>query len=297
MERLRRLIAAFFLISTLLPAFTATAYADFGPKPSVVITTADLPESICYGTLLAAVESYARWHAVDEPIGTERGETYARAYNTFLDEPIESGRGETYDRAYNSFLEYAAQDDYYFWGRMFEIKDGHFSWTYYPPEKFKVLLYDTDKDMLYVGEEAERYALDSIYKASIHPDGTVRLSKTPYILENILNFCVRLVYTVTVEVLIAFIFGYRKKKEILIILVVNLFTQFCLNLLLSFSDYFLDTLVWGLLFPLLELAIIIGEAIAYAHCLKSHSRKRAVLYAIAANVITLLSGVLIIFLL
>ena len=277
MERLRRLIAAFFLISTLLPAFTATAYADFGPKPSVVITTADLPESICYGTLLAAVESYARWHAVDEPIGDDKGETYAKAYN--------------------AFLEYAAQDDYYFWGRMFEIKDGHFSWTYYPPEKFKVLLYDTDKDMLYVGEEAERYALDSIYKASIHPDGTVRLSKAPYILENILNFCVRLVYTVTVEVLIAFIFGYRKKKEILIILVVNLFTQFCLNLLLSFSDYFLDTLVWGLLFPLLELAIIIGEAIAYAHCLKSHSRKRAVLYAIAANVITLLSGVLIIFLL
>ena len=274
---MRRLIAAFFLISTLLPVFTATAYADFGPKPSVVITTADLPESICYGTLLAAVESYARWHAVDEPIGDDKGETYAKAYN--------------------AFLEYAAQDDYYFWGRMFEIKDGHFSWTYYPPEKFKVLLYDTDKDMLYIGEETDRYALDSIYKASIHPDGTVRLSKAPYILENILNFCVRLVYTVTVEVLIAFIFGYRKKKEILFIIVVNLFTQFCLNLLLSFSDYFLDTLVWGLLFPLLELAIIIGEAIAYAHCLKSHSRKRAVLYAIAANVITLLSGVLIIFLL
>ena len=82
--RLPRLIVAFILLSTLFAAFSTTVYADLGPKPSVIITYEELPESIRYGTLLAAGESYVCWHAVDEPIGTERGETYARAYNTFM---------------------------------------------------------------------------------------------------------------------------------------------------------------------------------------------------------------------
>lgn len=271
--RLPRLIVAFILLSTLFAAFSTTVYADFGPKPSVIITYEELPESIRYGTLLAAGESYVCWHAVDEPIGTERGETYARAYNTFL--------------------EYAAEDEYYFWGEIFVIKDGSFSWNYYPPERFKVLLYDTDTGALYVSGETERYAFDSIYAASIQPDGKLSLSKAPYILKNILNFCARLIYTVAVEVLIAFLFGYRKKKETLLIVVVNLLTQFGLNLSLTFSDNFFAAVAWGFGFPLLELAIIIGEAIIYVRYLKSHSRKRAVLYAIAANVITLLSGILI----
>ena len=115
-------------------------------------------------------------------------------------------------------------------------------------------------------------------------------------MERLLNFFLRLTYTVAVEVVIAFLFGYRKKNEILFIMAVNSITQFGLNLFLSFSDCLLDSLAWGLLFPLLELAIIVGEAIAYVHYVESHARKRAVLYAIAANVITLLSGVLIIFL-
>ena len=43
----------------------------------------------------------------------------------------------------------------------------------------------------------------------------------------------------------------------------------------------------------MELAVFIGEAVFYAKCLKSHPRKRAVLYAITANTASLFSGVLI----
>ena len=100
-----------------------------------------------------------------------------------------------------------------------------------------------------------------------------------------------------VELLIALLFGYRKKKEILLVVVVNLITQFGLNLFLAFSDRLMSySMVWSAMFAFLEFIIFIGEAIVYMCCLKSHSRIRAVVYALSANLLTLLSGALILYL-
>ncbi len=270
--RLWRRSAVFLLLCALIPVFAAHANADYGPKPSVIITAEELPEGIRFGTLLAAAESYGRWHAADRPAGNEKGGAYAGAYNAFLD--------------------YAAQDDYYFWGRVFEIEDGTLVWSYYPPEQFKVLLYDPDADMLYAGGETKRYALDSVYRADIHEDGTVTLSSAPYRARIVLSFCSGLLFTVSAEVLTGLLFGYRRKNEILLIIAVNCVTQLCLILFLFLSDRILFERAWFLIFPLLELAVITGEAAVYAARLRSHSKKRAAVYAVLANAVTLLSGVL-----
>ena len=44
---------------------------------------------------------------------------------------------------------------------------------------------------------------------------------------------------------------------------------------------------------MMEPLIFIGEAVVYSKLLKSHSKKRAVLYAITANMASLISGALI----
>ena len=95
-------------------------------------------------------------------------------------------------------------------------------------------------------------------------------------MKNILNFCIRLIYTVLIEVLIALLFGYRGKKEILLITSVNIITQFGLNLFIGALDRSMPDHVWFALFPLVELIIIIAEAAIYACFLKSHTKKRAV---------------------
>ena len=265
-------IYAIILISMLLVLLASPAYADTGPHPSVTVTVTNLPESVHYATLLAAAESYGPYHTVSEP-QTKSG------YVRFL--------------ASSAFLERAAQEGYYYWGHLYEIKDGHFRWGYYPPERFIILLYDEDSGAVYASDETDRFAFDSFYRVTIMEDGSLEVEKESHLFETIYNVSVRVVNTLFVEILVALVFGYRAKREILIIVIANILTQAFLNWYLIVDNYHQDTAPWFLLLLLMEPIIFIGEAVVYAKFLKSHSKKRAVFYAITANTASLLSGALI----
>lgn len=270
--RLKRIVS-FCLIGMLFIAFSASAHADTGPKPSVKVTFTNLPESVCYGTLLAAAETYGPYRPATGPGWGDSKEARYRASEAFLD--------------------YAAHDAFFYWGNLYEIKDGYFYWGYYPPERFKILLFDTDSGAVYASGEAERYAFDSYYRATLCEDGTLRVEKESHLFKNLHNIAVRLLATVLVELLLALAFGYRTKRELLVILLANVVTQVLMNCFLAAADRCPDYITWMILFPLTELTIFVGEAITYAKCLSSHSKKRAVLYAIVANTASFFSNALI----
>lgn len=266
-------IYAIILISMLFALLGSPAYADTGPHPSVTVTFSDLPECVRYATLLADKESYGPFHTVENP--------GARSHNE-----------EEY-RASVAFFEYATQKGYFYWGNLFEIKDGSFRWGYYPPERFIILLYDEASGAVYASDETDRFAFDSFYRVTILEDGSLGVEKESHLFETIYNVSVRVVNTLFVEILVALVFGYRAKREILIIVIANVLTQAFLNWYLIVDNYHPDTAPWFLLLLLMEPIIFIGEAVVYAKFLKSHSKKRAVFYAITANTVSLLSGVLI----
>ncbi len=270
--RLNRLIPAFFLISILLALFSSPAFADLGPKPSVTITFKNLPEGVHYATLLADLESYGPYKTVSEP---------------------EMDNGYQLFKVSSAFLDFAARDNFFYWGNIFRIENRSFRWGYYPPQRFKVLIYDVGSDVVYASGEAARYAFDSFFTVTFGKDGTLRISKESFLLQNTYNIVVRLAVTLLMEILTALFFGYRKKKEILLILLANIITQAFLNGLLAATDRYSDRVTWLFLFPLAELVIFAGEAAVYAKCLKSHSKTRAVLYAIVVNTASLFSGALI----
>ena len=265
-------IYAIILISILFTLLASPAHADTGPHPSVTVTVTNLPDSVHYATLLADKESYGPYHAYSKPY-TQSGQ------ERFL--------------ATSAFLERAAQEGYYYWGHVFEIKDGRFRWGYYPPERFLILLYDEAAEILYASDVAECYDFDSFYRVTILEDGTLSVERESHLFERVYNISVRLVTTLLAEILVALLFGYRAKRELLIILVTNILTQALLNWYLIVGETFPDTLIWMVRFLAMELAVFIGEAVIYAICLKSHSKTRAALYAIAANTASLFSGALI----
>lgn len=266
------LITALCAISLLFLLLASPAHADTGPHPSVTVTVTNLPDSVHYATLLAAAEAYGPYHTVSAP---ERTGGNAR----FL--------------ASSAFLERAAQEGYYYWGHLYEIKDGRFRWGYYPPERFLILLYDEADGTVYASAETARYDFDSFYRVTILEDGTLGVERESHLFERVYNISVRLVTTLLAEILVALLFGYRTKKELLIIGVTNLLTQALLNWYLIVGETFPDTTIWMFRFLCMELAVFIGEALIYALCLKSHSKKRAVLYAVTANTASLFSGALI----
>ena len=268
---LRRLYAI-IMISLLLALFAAPAHADTGPHPSVSVTFINLPDSVHYATLIAEEESYGPHRAVSKPQTNS-------SYERFL--------------ASSAFLEVAAQTGYYYWGHLYEIEDGRFHWGYYPPERFMILLYDEASGTVYASGVTERFAFDSIYSVTLREDGTLAVEKESQLFKTIYNAAVRLVATVLMEILVALLFGYRSKKELLIICVTNILTQALLNWYLIVGDTYPDSTIWLFRFLAMELAVFIGEAVIYAKCLKSHSKKRAVLYAVTANIASLFSGPLI----
>ena len=73
------------------------------------------------------------------------------------------------------------------------------------------------------------------------------------------SYLAALLLTILIEVLVALIFGYKRKKEILSVILVNLITQPVLNYFLLIGSYFSLVAVTIQFILLLEIIVILVE--------------------------------------
>lgn len=299
------------LIAVLL--LCCVAFADTGPKPSAAFTFTGMPDEDYYVTMLAEVDHYGPH----------------RIYQEGDDLPyvLEAGRDDPAYPAWQNLVDYKDTDGYYFLDDLFEQchGDDEASWHYYPPERFKLLLYFPESDTFLCSTVTERYAFDSVYRLDLggkspaeiaaltltDPNGDplpsggddetaigeVTLDKSDGTHQQIIGFLGRLGITLVIELALAWGWKYRKGSQLLFIGIVNLITQCLLNVAL---------LCWGaqetsrgfiiFWYVLLELAVTGIEAAAYAYLLpgtdhrEKSVRRHAAMYAIAANVLSFLGG-------
>lgn len=299
------------LIAVLL--LCCVAFADTGPKPSAAFTFTGMPDEDYYVTMLAEVDHYGPH----------------RIYQEGDDLPyvLEAGRDDPAYPAWQKFVDYKDADGYYFLDDLFDQCHGNdeASWHYYPPERFKLLLYFPESDIFLCSTVTERYAFDSVYRLDLggkspaeiaaltltDPNGDplpsgrddetaigeVTLDKSDGTHQQIIGFFGRLGITLVIELALAWGWKYRKGSQLLFIGIVNLITQCLLNVAL---------LCWGaqetsrgfiiFWYVLLELAVTGIEAAAYAYLLpgtdhrEKSVRRHAAMYAIAANVLSFLGG-------
>lgn len=101
------------------------------------------------------------------------------------------------------------------------------------------------------------------------------------------DFALRLVLTILLEGAVLFAFGYRGKKSFLLILWVNLLTQsLLLGSLLAGNYLWGGTLGAWVLLTLAELPVFGAEIVLYVRKLTEMTPRRAVLYALAANLLS-----------
>ncbi len=298
----KKFAACIIAVAVLLCVFGTAVSADTGPKQSVIVSFKNLSTNECWGTLLSADSSTGPAYAWDGTSGSEQ----------FHDNEV----------IWRAFEEYEDSDGYYFLQEFWDCGESKsIEWTYYPPEKFKILLYFPETDEYAVSEKCERYAFHSYFTADVSemktvtvaPDGTLDMSDVTHsdgssdgdskgavtcehdFTSEIVGLLVRMLICVAIELLTAFAFGFREKKLVLLILIANICTQLVLNAVLLLM-YFKNggvTVVYGLL----ELLVLAAEIAVYTFGFKKIGcgdikKSRTVIYTVAANAISFVCGLI-----
>lgn len=248
---IRNILRRISMVLILMAALGIYAFADFGPKPSVVVEFENAGDQEYYVTLVAKEDKL--------------GSPYSRV--TAEDQP------ETDDIAiWNRLVAYEDPDGMVFAGNVQKLTgDGAYVWGYYPPSEFRVLIYFPDTDSFVESSEIlEQYAFDSYYQMDFNdlPEkwndavAAIPVTRKYNLLWQITAFLLRLAVTVAVECLLAVLFGFKGKRQMLLVLAVNCATQLAMNLLIL--DESVGLFVFYVLqYALIEVGVILAEGLVY----------------------------------
>ncbi len=284
-------LLAFLMCAVLLSALVMPVSADMGPKDSVNVGFVNMPDEICYGTLLSEREStgpQSVWDGNEEHI-----------YNYDLDIGI-----------WRAFAEYEDADGYYFLQCAWEItSDEGITWNYYPPSRFKILLYFPESGTFAVSGIYEQYAFDTYYTVDMDgfeigsveyddeksTDERIEAYRAYNYRREIIALVIRIVLTVAVELLIALCFALTEKRQLLLLTSVNAVTQIILNVLLNVIDFRSGPWAFIAYYILLEPLVIAIEAFVYARYMPrlTEAKKKKwvyVVYALTANIASFAFG-------
>ena len=217
----------------------------------------------------------------------------------------------TLDEAtWRAFVDYTDPDGYYFLQEGWQVSDTEeLAWTYYPPNRFKVLLYFPDSGEFLSSGILETYAFHSYFDAAVSADhittakdqeasdaasAAVKVERNYDHTVEVISLLVRIVITLAVELGLALLFGLRKKQQFLTVTAVNVTTQVLLNVALFFVNYRSGYTVFVFYYVLLELVVFALEAALFCRWLRRGEEKpttaRVVLYALCANIASFVTG-------
>ncbi len=292
-NRIVRWLSVILCLLFMVSVFPMAVSADSGPKPSVHIFFDHMGDELCYGTLLSKNSSTGPASAWD---GEEEHARYGEEFSY-----------KTFDyETWKAFVEYEDSDGYYFLQEGWLVSETkEIAWTYYPPNSFKILLYFPETETFLVSGIYETYAFDTYYTVDMdgicdrEPDAGVRLHayrSYNYGVE-IWSLLARILLTIAIEMAVAVLFGFRKKKQILLLIGANTATQILLNVLLNIINYNSGEFAFLFYYFLFEWIVIVLEAVVYCIWMQKLSEKRKpvwfyVLYSVLANIVSFGAGVL-----
>ena len=103
-----------------------------------------------------------------------------------------------------------------------------------------------------------------------------------------LYIALRVGLTLLIEGVIFFLFGFRKKRSWAVFLLVNLITQLWVNIFVAGNAF--SGGYWFFGYAGIEILIFLGEGIVFPMATKERPKWKFVLYALAANLASLLLG-------
>ena len=273
------------LVLILMAALGIYAFADFGPKPSVVVEFENAGDQEYYVTLVAREDQlggpYHRITIADQPE---------------IQNPV----------VWNRLVAYEDPDGLVFAGGLQKLTgDGAYVWDYYPPEEFRILVCIPDTGYVEVSKEIlSQYAFDSYYQVDFDdlPEnwngavGTFPVTRKYNLVWQITAFLLRLAVTVAIESLLAVLFGFSGKRQLWLIVGVNCATQLAMNLLILTQGSVHLFVFYVMQYALAELAVVLAEGLVYYLALPKLADpyyaegKHPILYAVVGNLSSFVLG-------
>ena len=284
----------FLCVGFFLPA---KVKADMGPKASVHIQFENMSDEVCYGTLLSKEESTGPasvWSGWEDDARVK--EKYPFSYYFKRD-------------IWEAFVNYEDPDGYYFLQEGWTVSETkEIAWMYYPPSSFKILLYYPETNTFVSSGIYERYAFDTYYTVdmqgiqmnsvdyndNLSTDERIEAYRSYDYRQEMLTLSIRIILTILIEMVVAICFGFRTKKQLLVLTLVNILTQVLLNVALNMIQYNAGPMAVKLFYVLLEAVVFGIEAVFYCTVLKKISVKKNngfyILYSFVANMISFVAG-------
>ncbi|MCR4779646.1 MAG: hypothetical protein K5876_00980 [Ruminiclostridium sp.] len=279
MKRYIKFIYAAFIMLLSALILSVTVSANSAMLPDLTVMTSNLTDRRCYVTLITDIGN--------DHIAPYRMKPYLGETNN-IDLTFAGYAENTPDLHYNGWYNLIYD--------LSRLEVG----VYAKCGKFQLIAYFPDTGNIVAGDIIEPYAIESRFTAEITENGiTIASGFDP--VYNIITLAVRIIVTVTLELLIALMFRFSGKKQLLTILVVNFITQAGLNIgMNAFHVLVNDT--WSLIiyYWLLEHAVFITEAVVYYLIFnklnksdKRVSGARCTAYALVANIVSFAASPLI----
>ena len=289
-KSLRTLVCA--LLASL--ALTTFAFADFGPKPQLIVRVKNAPQEPYYLDLLAKgdwdAEDGNRIDGIDWNYDGKE-DTLDPDLLALLRDNVPAGwhacvaQGTTGAPIYGEL--YSENTDA-------SGNDLHVFGYHGVPSTYRIILV-TESGKVWVSDILNRRVLQSSVTVNWSDDtSAVTVSVPSTIPGYLLQFVATLVPTLLIEGIILLLFQYSWKQNWKAFLLVNLITQGLLAI--ASSVYAIQSgpnmFSYLIFFLPAELFILIAEAYLYAGrgMLKGHSKKRAAAYAVTANLISAILG-------
>ena len=278
-RKITRFLLCMLLSSLLL---SVSALADTGPKPQLIVRVEHAPQELYYLDLLAEGE----YDGSDGYNGIEW--SYSDEEAAALDEEL------------LALLRAAVPDGWHactaegstgapMWGDLYPDENGLHTFGYHGvPDTYRILMVTKSGEVFLSG-----ICTRKVLQSSVTVDWAAKtVTVPPTWVGYVLQFLATFAPTILIEGFLLILFGYgRQKRNWLRFLAVNLLTQGALALMLAWNAMQHGVTGWSLLpFVFLELVITIGEAALYSRLLTGHSRGRAVLYGLTANLCSALLG-------
>lgn len=194
-----KFITAFALL-VILVILPITVNADMGPKPSVVINFKGLENEKYYVTLLSQKSSTGPYSAYDKEKANSRYRDGDEEYEIWL-----------------KFVSYQDKSRYHFLQYFKDCSEtSQFSWGYYPPYKFKILIYFPEYDKFIVSGIYEKYAFDSYYEVNMEGLSIQSVTQIENVKKNydykweLISLVIRIVATIAIEVVVALLFRIHR---------------------------------------------------------------------------------------
>ena len=266
---MKRFLQRLSLLLAVLLLLTTAVFADFGPKPQLVVRVEQPPQEEYYLDLLDTGDWAKNLYDLDE---RELDPALLAAFRAAIPDGWHACIAEGTTGAP-------------IWGKLTGDPAGptnYHSFRYYGvPETYRILIV-TASGETFLSDVLTRRTLQS----SVTVDWVAKTAKPPLHSEGyLLQFAATFVPTILIELVVLLLFGFKLKENWKPFLLVNLVTQGLLHGYFALFAVNNGVGPWYfMLFIPAELVIALLEAFIYRAALKGRSKRRAFLCGLCANV-------------